>query len=438
MSQAPIKNAYVIPHSIEAEQAVIGGILLDNERMDDALELIRGDDFFQLGHRYIFEEMHALSVLGADFDAVILSEHLQAKNQLAEAGGLAYLATLTRDTPTSANVRAYAKIVLERSKARRTMVIGQRLVRDAQMDAEAGGIAIRELLELNEDRRQREHQASDMVSAAWDVIDASTNAKDGLVGVNTGFKTLNRKLGGFHPGDLIVVGARPAIGKTAFIANTSIRSGVPNGIISTEQPHQQLGMRMLALQGMVSVHRMRVGKLTEDDWKKLTASAAEVAQASLWINDKPFQHLSDIIRQARKWKVRHDIQTLYVDYIQRIEGDDPRLSLRERVGEVVKGLKNIARELNMPVVALAMVRREVELRDDKVPGLSDFKESGEIEQEADIAITLHRDGAYDPDKEDGTCVINVCKNRHGPTGRFDMAWNGEYMRFDDPGEEPAI
>ncbi|HEY1772464.1 MAG TPA: replicative DNA helicase [Gammaproteobacteria bacterium] len=426
------------PHSIEAEQSVLGGLLLDNARWDDAVEHVGEDDFYRADHRLIWRAIAACHQNNVPVDSVTLSELLQRRGQLESAGGLAYLATLVRDTPTAENVGPYARIIREKSNARQALGIAGRLRESVTAeDDDAIDNAIKALMSLNQSQERHEYGIAEVMSKSLDSLDRLHAAEGRLVGVSSGLSDLDACLGGFQPSDLIIVGARPSLGKTALLLNFAARCGVPSGIMSAEQGHEQIGIRFIAINGHVSVHRMRTANLNDDDWKRISAGSSATAKLQIWLNDQASPTLSDVVRQARKWKHQYGIKVLYLDYLQRIRSDNPKLNFRERTADVVMGLKSLARELGIPIVALAMVNRDVDKRDDKRPFMSDLKEAGDIEQEADQILMLYRHEVYFPNDEasKGIAEINVGKNRHGPIGVIRFAWLADYMRFENLAKE---
>lgn len=428
-------NAVVRLHqSLEAEQAVLGGLMLDNRRWEDAASVVTADDFTRADHRVIFAAMAELLRDSQPFDAVTLAEALNLRGDLDRAGGLAYLATLARDTPTAANVGAYAKIVRDRSVLRQTLKIAETLRSEVNGgEPAAADNAITALMRLGESAQDHEHAIMGVIREANDELDKLNQAQGRLVGVSSGLTELDQCLGGFQGGDLISIGARPSAGKTALLLNIAAKCGVPCGFISAEQSRVQLGLRLISIHGRVSVHKMRTADLEDEDWKRVLVGGSTASKQEIWINDKPAPKIAEVMRQARKWKQRHGIRILLVDYLQRIKADNPELNYRERVTETAQCLKQLARELNIPVVALAMVNRQVEQREDKRPGLSDFKESGAIEEESDQVLTLYRNEVYHPEdmSQHGIAELSVLKNRHGPIGLIKCAWQKEYMRFED-------
>ena len=409
------------------EAMVVGNLLIDSSRMDD-VDLVPAE-FAVQSYRAIYEAILDVGNSNQPVDVVTVAECLQAatgKNWLAT------LSDLAKGTAYSTSVGHYAKVVREASQRRAAAEIAERLRESVETDG-MGAVdsAIRDLLALNITRRNFEHSITSALTAAVEDLDNAYLTKGGVTGVQTGLHDLDTSLGGLHPGDLIVVGARPAMGKTAFLLNIADRCNCAAGIMSGEQGHGQVGMRFIAMGSKVSVHRMRTGAVEDDDWPRITNAVSLLANRNVWLNDKPNPSLDEVLRQARKWKHQHGIDLLMIDYLQKIRGN-PKQIKREQIGEAVVELKNLARDLNIPVLVLAQINREVEKRPNKRPYVSDLKESGEIEQEADQIMLLYRDEVYNEDTQDkGICEINIGKNRHGPTGTIRVIWRDEFMRFDN-------
>ncbi len=285
---------------------------------------------------------------------------------------------------------------------------------------------------LSATRQNHECSISQALKKSLDMIEEANNIT-GPVGIATGISKLDEVLGGFHDSDLYVIGARPAMGKTAFLLNLANAHNEQVGIISTEQPAAQLGIRLIAINGRVNSQRMRTGTLNDYNWDKITASVTNLHENNnIWINDKSSINILELTRQARKWKHQHNIKALYIDYIQRIKWTNQKMEKWEQVGNVVLSLKELARDLNIPVIALAQVSRNAEQRDDKRPTMADLANSSEIEKEADIVMTLYRDEVYNENSpQKGIMEINVCKNRHGPIGNVMAAWIEKYMRIEN-------
>lgn len=326
---------------------------------------------------------------------------------------------------------SYVRSMRLTNQSIRAQAIAEELSEDVlQSGPEAIDKAIRELMNLTASRKNYECGAVDAMKAVLDHMDDVMHGKADT-GIKTGIRLLDEYLGGLHNSDLIIVGARPAIGKTAFMLNIALSANVPCGIISTEQPRDQVGARLMSSDARVPLRKMRNADLEDGDWGKFANTIGRLKDRVIRINDKPNADINEITRQARKWKQVYDIKVLYVDYIQHIPGDR-RLPRHEQVEEIVKDLKNVARELQIPVLALAQVNRKVEDRPDKRPNLSDLKDSGAIEQEADQVMLLYRDEVYNDNFETkGIMEVDVQKNRHGPTGMVKVSWQGEFVSIKD-------
>ncbi len=386
-------------------------------------------EFVSEEYSLIYQSILDLNATDSPIDVVTVSEHLEkttGKNYVKAIGGAA------RDS-TAHDVRLfekYVKAIRLKKQAQRAKEIAQDLEQSADQGPEAIDKAIRDLMELTITRRNYECGASDAMKAVLDHMDAVING-EADTGIKTGIRLLDDYLGGLHKSDLIIVGARPAIGKTAFMLNIALSANASCGIISTEQPREQVGARLMSSDARVPLRKMRNADLEDGDWARFANTIGKLKDRVIRINDKPNADINDITRQARKWKQIYNIQVLYVDYIQHIPGDR-KLPRHEQVEEIVKQLKNIARELDIPVLALAQVSRKVEERSDKHPLMSDLKDSGAIEQEADQVMLLYRDEVYNDNFETkGIMEVDVQKNRHGPTGMVKVSWQGEFVTIKD-------
>lgn len=411
---------------VECEYAVLGGLLMDNSR---AAEVdLDGDDFCISDYREIYEAIHALLNDGKIADVLTVSDFLSRR--MPGRDWLVTVGTIVNNTASSANVVAYANLVREESIRRRALAVAHTLSENlSEQGTDAIDAAIRDLMLLSSPHRRFECTVKQAITNAIDDIDAAYRAKGAVLGVTTGLKDLDDCLGGLHKSDLIVIGARPAVGKTALLITLADNAGVPVGIISGEQGRAQVGLRLIAKGGRLNAYRLRLGKVEDQDWPRLTNAAEIISNKHIWINDKPNPSIEDLMRQARKWKFQYGIQALYVDYIQRIRAL-PRAPRHEQVGYVALSLKELARELDIPVIALAQVNRSVEERENKRPGMGDLKDSGSIEQEADTIVTLYRDEVYnDSSDQMGIAELDVKKNRHGPTGLIKCLWKAESMTF---------
>ena len=414
--------------SIQLEQSVLGGLLLDNSRMAE-IDLTR-DDFTGQGHADIFEAIQSLIADETNADAVTVADLLERSTRLK--GWLATVATLANNTPSAANVVHYARLVREESKRRRALEIAEGLrVGIDEEGLSAIDTAIGSLMALNSSRKNYECPVKEAAAEALEAIDKAFQNRGKPIGLTTGLHDLDECIGGLHASDLIVIGARPAIGKTAFLLNLADNAGKPVGVISSEQGREQVGLRLIAKNARLSAHHLRLGRIEEEWWPKMTKAVSHLAARQVWINDQPRPTVEQVMRQARKWRHQYGIEALYVDYIQHLQGPE-RVPLREQIIHIVRSLKRLARELDIAVVALAQVNREVDKRADRRPWMSDLMESGAIEAEADSVMLLYRDDAYNDDSpQRGTMEINVAKNRHGPTGLIRCAFHAESMTVTD-------
>jgi replicative DNA helicase len=418
----------VTDSAIRCEREVLGAILADNSQLRNVQ--LQQRDFSVAAHGQIFELARRLIGAGKVMDAVTMASALERETGRNE--WLEMTVRLQQDCLAPSNAPSYAAVVRKASMARQAATIGQRLVAGGE-DVISG--AIRDLIELSSTTREHACHISDAVK---DAMDALTEIVDGKPpGVMTGMRDLDEALGGMHDEDLIVVGARPAMGKTAFMINLALAANVGVGVISGEQGRGQIGMRAFAMQGPVSLHHMRIGKLNDDEWSRLAYAIGQLKARPFWINDKPGPTIDEVVAQARAWRFHNNIGLLMIDYLQKIRGGHGQ-DFRLQVGDIAVQLKNLARELKIPVVALAQVNRSVEARPlgqdglGRMPYMSDLAEAGIIEQEADQVITLYRPEVYD-DSEfyRGIAYTNICKNRHGPVGHKAVSWRGEYLKFGD-------
>lgn len=405
---------------IEIEELVIGSLIIEPSKFMD-IDLV-SDDFLTEQNRIIYSTICEMNVSNDPIDTMTVSDRLSSetgKQWMPIIARIAYAVTST------ANVRTYAGLVRKYATERKARVIASKLIESASEPGAVDG-AIGELMRLNVSRKNFEHSITDAIRKAVDVIDEAFQC-EGYPGVPMGMHDIDQCLGGLHRSDLVIIGARPSAGKTAFMLNIADRCGVPAGICSGEQAHEQIGARMISMNGKVSAHKMRLAKeLDASDWTGITAGVSKLQNREIWINDQPAPTIEQIIRQARQWKHQRGIKILLIDYIQRIKAKAP--TKREEVGLIAQSLKELARELDIPVVCLAQVNRSVDQRADKNPLMSDLKEAGEIEQEADVVMTLYRDDMYNQDSDEkGIMRVNICKNRHGPTGTVRLIWLAEYM-----------
>lgn len=412
----------------DAEQAVLGALLRDVSRLAE-VEL-SADDFAHHAHAQVYATIAQLAAANEAVDSVTVAETLH--RDTGKQGWLQVTGRLAKQSVSPVNAAAYAGWVRTDAQRRQAVRIAEALRQDAGADG-AVDQAIRELMALTTERRSHEYTGVQAVQAAADELDELWGSGDGrLAGVSTGWRDLDYCLGGLHSTDLVVVGARPSVGKTSWLLNLALRSQAACGIVSAEQGYVQAGQRMMAVQGRVSVHRMRIGRLKDEDWPRVTHALSAIANHRLWIYDRPAPNIDHVRRVARKWRYQYGMELLLIDYLQRIYPTNMKADRRLQVAEVTMALKELARELDIPVVVLAQVKREVESRANKRPMVSDLKEAGEIEQEADQIMLLYRDEVYDEDSPDqGIMEINIAKNRHGPCGTIRCAWLADTMRVED-------
>lgn len=413
----------------EIELVVIGALINHNERIQD-IDLLPDEFAFEVP-RLMYTAILDLVSQGTAFDIFTLADYLGRHYRHIGDDWSTQLANIQINT-NSRNIKHYANAVRDAHTKRMAASAAQELIDSIETTGQhAVDDAIKKLMEIGRTKKKFEYSIKEVVAGAVDELDTAFNAK-GMLGVPTGIRDIDEILGGVHNTDLVVVGARPAMGKTAFLLNCVLNSGVPSGLMSSEQGHAQIGTRMLSIDGMVNAQLIRKPKQMDDsDFSKITLSSARLMDRSIWVNDMPGPTLQDIQRQARKWRFQNGMRCLYIDYLQRIKGDQ-KLPRHEQVGNIAMGLKELARELEVPIIVLAQVNREVEKRTDKRPMMSDLKDSGSIEQEADVILTLYRDEVYNINSPDvGIMEVGVQKNRHGVTGRIKTRWAGEYLKIMD-------
>ncbi|MFY9603760.1 MAG: replicative DNA helicase [bacterium] len=432
----------VPPFSLEAEQSVLGAMFLEREAVLVAAEILQPEDFYRDAHRYIFEAILELEEKGRPADLVTVTEALRQQGRLEDVGGLAYVTTLAQSVPTAANVEYYARIVEEKSILRRLIREATRIVQNSyEATDEAAAIldeAEQAILRISQYRNHSGFfPVKDLISAAYDRIEYLYQNKGGVTGIPTGFKDLDRLTAGLQPSDLIIVAARPAMGKTSFALNialhVALEAKIPVAIFSLEMSREQLIMRMLSSEAGIDGQRLRTGFLDEEDWLLLTTAMARLSEAPIYIDDTPNITVMDIRAKARRLVQEQGQALILLDYLQLVNSRRSFESRQQEITEISRGLKALARELQVPVVALSQLSRAVEQRQDKRPVLSDLRESGAIEQDADVVAFIYRDEYYNPDTETkkGIAEIIIGKQRNGPTGVVQLAFLKDSMRFRD-------
>ena len=432
------------PHSIEAEQAVLGSLLIDATAWDHVADVVRGDDFYRPDHRLIFESIGTLAGSGKPCDVVTVSEQLERNNQLQEAGGIAYLGTLARDTPTAANVKAYAEIVRERSLLRRLIQVGAEITasvfnsegataRDLVDRAEQG---VFEIAESGTRGREGAVAVRTLLPAVIDQIDEWHTNPDKLRGLATGFADFDKLTGGLRPGDLVIVAGRPSMGKTSLAVNMaeyaainpSIRASV--AIFSMEMPSEQVLTRMLSSVGSVPLGSLRSGRISDEDWVRITGATSQLSDAKIFVDETPALTPTELRARARRIKREHGLNLIVVDYLQLMQVPGTKENRATEIAEISRGLKVLAKELACPVIALSQLNRSVEQREHKKPVMSDLRESGAIEQDADMILLIYRDEVYNKETtRKGIAEVDLAKHRNGEIGTFLLTFQGQYTRF---------
>ena len=449
MADEQLDSLKLPPHSIEAEQSVIGGLLLENEALDKVADILSAEDFYQFDHKTIFQHIAKLIERNRPADIVTVAESLESTAELTQIGGIAYLGSLAQNTPTAANIRRYAEIVRERAIMRKLVIVGSGIAesayspngRDAQQlldEAEAKIFQIAEGGKRSSEGFQDIKVLLPQVAERIDLLFSRDNPSD-VTGIPTGFSDLDSMTSGFQGGDLVIVAGRPSMGKTAFsiniAENVALDTGLPVAIFSMEMASTQLAMRMIGSVGRLDQHRMRTGRLEDEDWEKLTTALGKLNEAPIFIDEGAALSSFDVrARSRRLHRQCGKLGLIVVDYLQLMAAPAGRQGENRatEISEISRSLKALAKELDVPVVALSQLNRSVEQRPDKRPVMSDLRESGAIEQDADLILFIYRDEVYNPDSIDkGTAEIIIAKQRNGPIGRVRLTFIGEHTRFEN-------
>ncbi len=434
------------PQDVAAEQAVLGGMMLSKDAIADVVEALRGADFYRPAHELVFEAVLDLYGRGEPADALTVADELTKRGELGRVGGVSYLHTLISSVPTAANAGYYAEIVRERAILRRLVDAGTRIVQlgyapdGGDVDALVNE-AQAEVYSVTERRASEDYvPLSATIEATIEEIDASQGRGDELIGVPTGFAELDQLTNGLHPGQMIVIAARPAIGKSTvgldIARSASIHHGLTSVIFSLEMTRTEITMRLLSAEASVSLQNMRKGTMRQEDWTKLASTMGRVNEAPLFIDDSPNMSLMEIRAKCRRLKQRHDLKLVIIDYLQLMTSGKRVESRQQEVSEFSRALKLLAKELEVPVIAISQLNRGPEQRTDKKPAMSDLRESGSIEQDADMVVLLHREDAYEKESpRAGEADFIVAKHRNGPTATLVLAFQGHYSRFVDMAHE---
>jgi replicative DNA helicase len=439
-------NDKVPPRSIDAEKSTLGSMLIDRDAMAKVIEMLSPEDFYREAHGTIYKVLSTLFDKGEPVDLVTISEELRDIDALEDVGGISYLTSIVNSVPTAANVTYYAKIVEEKS-------ILRRLIKSASKISQLGYKSDHDLdiildkseqLIFNISQRRSVQSYSgikDVLMKTFDNLEHLYDNKGGVTGVPTGFQDLDNMTSGFQDSDLVIIAARPSMGKTALALNiaqfAAIQEEIPVVIFSLEMSKEQLVQRMLCSEAQVDNHRLRTGYLNENDWNRLTDAAGSLSEANIFIDDTPGITVMEMRAKARRIKAEHGLGLVLIDYLQLMQGSRSE-SRQQEVSDISRSLKGLARELSVPVVSLSQLSRAVEQRNDKRPQLSDLRASGSIEQDADVVAFIYRDDYYNPDSEkEGITEIIIGKQRNGPVGKVELAFQKEYTKFVDLSQREA-
>jgi replicative DNA helicase len=428
--------------ALEAEQALLGGLLNDPTQVSTIAEMLTGDQFGKTDHGAVFDLLVRLSATGEPLNLVNVMNEIRREGRAESYGGVAYVMSLPEHALSSANLSHFASIVLEKFILRRLAEFGDRMSRRALSQPEdVPGLlekAVKDLTTLGKTHSQRSWQPiSIVIDAEVERLEGLDNAEGGVSGHRTRFVDLDQKLSGLQPTDLLVLAARPGMGKTALALNIAqnlaVQEGKPVGIFSMEMSRGQIVSRMLSCEASVRADRMRNGTLDNEDWEKLTAAEGKIRTSSIYIDDTASLSIHDVRTRARRLKSEHeDLALIVIDYLQLMKGEDGRAPREQQISSISRGLKGLAKDIECPILALSQLNRGVESRADKRPILSDLRESGAIEQDADVILFIYRDDYYDTDStESGIAEIKIAKHRGGPTGTIRLAWQDIYTRFDN-------
>ena len=432
------------PNSIEAEQALLGGLMLNAEAWDKIADVVVGEDFYRKDHRLIFKAIGNLIEDGSPCDVVTVSEHLDNRGELEQAGGLEYLATLANETAGAANARAYAKILRERSTLRALInagneISGSAFATDGRTASQVLDDAERLVFEIAEkgSRGRKGFQSlKQILPDAVDRIDLLHQSDGSITGISTGYTEFDKMTAGLQAGDLVIVAGRPSMGKTTLAINiaenAAIGSKVPTAIFSMEMPSQQLAFRMISSLGRVDQTHLRTGNFPDEDWSRINTAVQLMSEAPIFIDDTPGLSPTEIRARARRLQREHGLGLIVVDYLQLMQVEGTKENRATEISEISRGLNALAKERARPVGALAQLNRSVEQRTDKRPVMSDLRESGAIEQDADLIIFIYREEVYNQDTpRKGIADISIAKQRNGPIGDFPLTFVGRYTKFEN-------
>ena len=437
MEEAVIKR--IMPHSLEAEQSVIGSMIMDRDAILTASDMLVKDDFYHQQYGILFETITELFNGGDAVDIVTLQNRLREKNVPPEISSLEYVGELVNAVPTSANVKYYAQIVQEKAVMRRLIKTNEEIANTCYLGNESLDVILedteKKIFQLLQTRMTSDYvPIKDVVLKALERIEQASRTQGTVTGIPTGFSDLDYKLSGLQPSDLILVAARPSMGKTAFVLNiaqyVAFHEDMATAIFSLEMSKEQLVNRLFSLESRVDAQLLRSGNLSDADWEKLIEGAGIIGKSHLIIDDTPGISISELRSKCRKYKLEHDLKLVIIDYLQLMTGSGRSDSRQQEISDISRSLKQVARELNVPVIALSQLSRQVEQRPDHRPMLSDLRESGAIEQDADVVMFIYRDDYYNKDSDNkGIAEIIIAKQRNGPIGTVNLVWLPQYTKF---------
>lgn len=432
------------PHSLEAEQAVLGGLLLDNQAWDQVAELLTDQDFYRYEHRLIFQAIEQLEARTQPFDPITLSETLKSMGELEHVGGEVYLFEMAQNTPSTANIKAYASIVRERSVLRQLIGVAHQIADtafspDGRDSASLLDEAERKVFEIAQSdlRGQGPQDVKTLVSEAMNRIDTLYRLKKAVTGLETGYTDFDNMTSGLQQSDLVIIAGRPSMGKTTFAMNiaehAALKSGLPVLVFSMEMPGDSLAMRMLSSLGRIDQNKIRTGRLEDEDWPRLGSAVSLLSSAKMFIDDTPGLTPTELRSRARRLaREQGEIGLIVIDYLQLMRVPQFADNRVAEISEISRSLKALAKELRVPVIALSQLNRSLEQRADKRPVMSDLRESGAIEQDADLITFIYRDEVYNPETRDkGIAEIIIAKQRNGPIGKVALTFLGKYTRFEN-------
>jgi replicative DNA helicase len=441
MNETDLSSHKLPPQNLEAEQSVLGGILIENEAINRVMEILDPDDFYRDAHRKIFNALINLSERDEPADLITLTNELRKIDQLDSIGGASYIASLIDSVPTAANIEYYAKIVKEKSILRKLIQTSTEIVTQSYEDR--GDVEVfldeaeRAIFDISEKRvRPSFFSIRDVVKESFKTIERLFQKKELVTGVPSGFKELDRMTAGFQPSDLIIIAGRPSMGKTAFCLNVAqyaaVENKIPVAVFSLEMSKEQLVIRMLCSEAHVEGTRLRTGFLNESDWPKLTIAAGNLSEAPIYIDDSAALSVLELRAKARRLKSERGLGMLIIDYLQLMKGRARVESRQQEISEISRSLKALAKELNIPVIAVSQLSRKTEERTGNRPQLSDLRESGAIEQDADLILFIYRDEVYNRAEDNpnrGKAEVIIGKQRNGPIGKIEMAFLDKFTTF---------